>query len=174
MSTDLTGPVALITGAISGIGTAGGFSGRDDDPETFYSFASYATPPTVYHYNVATGEKKEVFRANVKINPSDYEVKSSGLQGATSGDELAKPNAIKPRRASRSTIQPSTPAEYERVIVSTATPWARTSRSNGSSAASNAGWAKPRLASARTIAPLGSATSGTAVPTTLPHRRCAP
>jgi NAD(P)-dependent dehydrogenase (short-subunit alcohol dehydrogenase family) len=31
MSTDLTGPVALITGAISGIGTASGFAlvGRD-------------------------------------------------------------------------------------------------------------------------------------------------
>ncbi|HEX3579132.1 MAG TPA: prolyl oligopeptidase family serine peptidase [Thermoanaerobaculia bacterium] len=60
---------------LDGIGTANGFDGRNADTETFYSFASYATPPSIYSYDVATGEKKLVFRANVTMNPADYVVK---------------------------------------------------------------------------------------------------
>lgn len=60
---------------LPGIGTAGGFSGERGDTETFYTFSSYATPPTIYRYDMKTG-KSEVFRqAQVKFNPSDYEVK---------------------------------------------------------------------------------------------------
>jgi prolyl oligopeptidase len=61
--------------ALDGIGSAGGFGGRADDNETFYSFSSYATPPSVYRYDIATGEKSLVFRAKVAMNPADYEVK---------------------------------------------------------------------------------------------------
>jgi prolyl oligopeptidase len=60
---------------LDGIGSAGGFGGRSDDTETFYSFSSYATPPSVYRYDVATGEKQLVFRAKVAMNPAEYEVK---------------------------------------------------------------------------------------------------
>ncbi len=60
---------------LPGIGTAGGFGGERDDTETFYTFSSYATPPTIYRYDMKTG-KSEVFRtAAVKFNPNDYEVK---------------------------------------------------------------------------------------------------
>ena len=58
-----------------GIGSASGFEGHHDDPETFYSFASYATPPSVYRYDVATGAGKRIRLASVKFNPKDYEVK---------------------------------------------------------------------------------------------------
>jgi prolyl oligopeptidase len=61
--------------ALDGIGSAGGFGGRSDDNETFYSFSSFATPPSVYRYDVATGEKSLLFRAKVAMNPADYEVK---------------------------------------------------------------------------------------------------
>ena len=60
---------------LPGIGTAGGFAGERDDTETFYTFSSYATPPTTFRYDMKTG-KSEVFRtANVKFNSADYEVK---------------------------------------------------------------------------------------------------
>ena len=60
---------------LPGIGTAGGFAGKRFDTETFYSFSSFATPPTIYHYDMKTG-KSEVFReAKVDFNPNDYEVK---------------------------------------------------------------------------------------------------
>ena len=60
---------------LPGIGTAGGFGGERKDTETFYTFSSYATPPTIYRYDLKTG-KSEIFRqAQVKFNPNDYEVK---------------------------------------------------------------------------------------------------
>lgn len=58
-----------------GIGTAAGFGGRQTDTETFFTFSSYATPPSIFRYDLLTG-KSELFRkANVKFNPEDYEVK---------------------------------------------------------------------------------------------------
>jgi prolyl oligopeptidase len=58
-----------------GIGTASGFGGEKDHTETFYSFSSFATPPVIYHYDMKTGESRELRRAEVGINPDDYEVK---------------------------------------------------------------------------------------------------
>lgn len=58
-----------------GIGTAGGFGGKRSDTETFYTFSSFATPPTIYRYDLLTG-KSTVFRSSkVKFNPDDYETK---------------------------------------------------------------------------------------------------
>jgi prolyl oligopeptidase len=58
-----------------GIGSAFGFGGKRSQTETFYTFSSFATPPTVYRYNLITG-KSTVFRqVQVKFDPADYEVK---------------------------------------------------------------------------------------------------
>ncbi|GIU82090.1 MAG: S9 family peptidase [Acidobacteria bacterium] len=58
-----------------GIGTASGFGGRRTDKETFYTFTSFAVPPTIYRYDLKTGGS-EVFRqAKVKFNPDEIEVK---------------------------------------------------------------------------------------------------
>jgi prolyl oligopeptidase len=60
---------------LPGIGSAGGFGGRRNDTETFYSYSSYNAPPTIYRYDMKTG-KSDVFRkAGVKFDPSGYEVK---------------------------------------------------------------------------------------------------
>lgn len=58
-----------------GIGTASGFGGKRTDTETFYSFSSFATPPSIFRYDLLTGESKLLRRASVKFNPDDYEVK---------------------------------------------------------------------------------------------------
>ena len=55
-----------------GIGTATGFNGKPDDPETFYSFTGFTRPTTIYRYDVATGENKIVFQPKVDFNPDDY------------------------------------------------------------------------------------------------------
>jgi prolyl oligopeptidase len=60
---------------LPGLGTAGGFNGKRTDTETFYSFSSFATPPSMYRYDMKTGESKLFRRADVKCNPDDYEVK---------------------------------------------------------------------------------------------------
>lgn len=60
---------------LPGIGSAGGFGGKRFDTETFYTYSSFNTPPTIYRYDMKTG-KSGVFRqSNVKFNPADYEVK---------------------------------------------------------------------------------------------------
>ncbi|MEH2071054.1 MAG: prolyl oligopeptidase family protein [Nostoc sp.] len=60
---------------LPGLGSAGGFGGKRDDTETFYSFTSFTIPGTIYRYNMVTG-KSEVFREpKVDFNPDDYETK---------------------------------------------------------------------------------------------------
>jgi prolyl oligopeptidase len=58
-----------------GIGSASGFGGKRGDTETFYSFASFATPPTIYRYDLVTGTSTLFRRAEVKFNPDDYETR---------------------------------------------------------------------------------------------------
>ena len=61
---------------LPGLGTAGGFGGRNDDKFVFYSFSSFNAPPAIYQYDIAT-RKSSVFRT-VEIpgfNANDYEVK---------------------------------------------------------------------------------------------------
>jgi prolyl oligopeptidase len=59
---------------LPGIGAVSGFDGRRDDPETYYTFSSFATPPSVYRYDVATGESRLWRRSQSPVNPEDYEV----------------------------------------------------------------------------------------------------
>lgn len=60
---------------LPGIGSAGGFGGKREDTETFYSYSSYNAPPTIFRYDMKNG-KSTVFRqAKVDFNPADYEVK---------------------------------------------------------------------------------------------------
>lgn len=61
--------------AFPGIGSAAGFGGKRKETETFYSFSSFALPPTTYRYNLITGESEVLRRAQVKFNPDDYETK---------------------------------------------------------------------------------------------------
>ena len=58
-----------------GIGTASGFGGDRDSVETFYSFSSFATPPSIYRYDLESGESTLLRRAEVDVDPAAYEVK---------------------------------------------------------------------------------------------------
>jgi prolyl oligopeptidase len=60
---------------LPGIGSAGGFGGKRDDPETFYSFTGYTAPPTIYRYDVASGKSSVFKQAKVDFDPSQYETK---------------------------------------------------------------------------------------------------
>ncbi len=54
------------------IGTAAGFGGKGGDPETFFSFSGFATPPTIYRFNTATGVSEAFFKPEVAFDPKDY------------------------------------------------------------------------------------------------------
>jgi prolyl oligopeptidase len=56
-----------------GIGSANGFGGRRKDTETFYSFSSFALPPSTYRYDMITGQSELIRKADVKFDPNDYE-----------------------------------------------------------------------------------------------------
>ena len=57
------------------IGTAGGFTGRRSDRETFYSFTSFVTPPAIYRYDIQA-TKSELFRKpELAFDPADYETR---------------------------------------------------------------------------------------------------
>ena len=57
-----------------GIGTAGGFGGKKADTETFYAFSSYTTVPSVFRYDVKTGQSTLWKQAKVDFDASRYEV----------------------------------------------------------------------------------------------------
>ena len=60
---------------LPGIGSVSGFNGKRYDTETFYSFTSFTTPPTIYRYNMETGESTIFRQPTVDFNPDDYVTK---------------------------------------------------------------------------------------------------
>ena len=65
------------TGTVNlpGIGTAYGFNGKFDDPETFFSYTSYDTPTTVNRLDVESGEVSVFRRPQVDFDSDEYVVK---------------------------------------------------------------------------------------------------
>lgn len=57
---------------LPGIGSAGGFGGEKEDKEFFYTFSSFSTPPSIYRYNIATGESVLFRKTEVKIKTDDF------------------------------------------------------------------------------------------------------
>jgi len=58
-----------------GIGSGRGFGGKRSQFETFYTYQSFNRPPTIYRYDMLTGESEPFRRAEVAFDPDDYEVK---------------------------------------------------------------------------------------------------
>lgn len=71
---DLTGKLIREV-KLPGIGTAGGFGGRREDKETFYSFTNFTDPGAIYRYSLETGESKLWKRPSVAFDSSAYETK---------------------------------------------------------------------------------------------------
>ncbi|WP_242125677.1 prolyl oligopeptidase family serine peptidase [Sphingobium sp. Sx8-8] len=57
---------------LPGMGTAAGFSGRDGDPETFFSFSGFTTPSSIYRFDTATLRYELFARPELPFNPDDY------------------------------------------------------------------------------------------------------
>jgi prolyl oligopeptidase len=65
---------------LPGLGSVGGVSGDEDDPELFYSFASYLSPNTVYRHDVRTGRSGVVWAPRVAFDASRYETRQLFFQ----------------------------------------------------------------------------------------------
>ena len=59
---------------LPGIGTASGFAGKFEDPETFFAFTSFNRPTTIYRYDVASGQATTWAAPKLAFNPDDYSV----------------------------------------------------------------------------------------------------
>lgn len=60
---------------LPGLGTAGGFGGKREETELFYTYTSYVYPPTIFKYNIATGQSEVYKKAGVNFDPEQYESK---------------------------------------------------------------------------------------------------
>jgi prolyl oligopeptidase len=60
---------------LPGIGSAGGFGTKKEEKETYYTFTNYVYPPTIFKYDIATGQSTVYKKANVKFDPAEYESK---------------------------------------------------------------------------------------------------
>jgi prolyl oligopeptidase len=60
---------------LPGVGTAGGFPGSRGDTATYYSFSSFAVPPSIYRYDLVTGESTLAFRPDIDVDPDAYETR---------------------------------------------------------------------------------------------------
>jgi prolyl oligopeptidase len=57
------------------LGNGGGLGGHKDDRFLFYVFTSFTFPPTIYKYEIATGQSSVFREPEVSFNPKDYETK---------------------------------------------------------------------------------------------------
>ena len=60
---------------LPGIGSAAGFGAKKKDKDFYYSFTSFTSPSTIYHYDIATGKSTFYRQPKVDFNPEDYETK---------------------------------------------------------------------------------------------------
>ncbi|MCP9235390.1 prolyl oligopeptidase family protein [Lewinella sp. JB7] len=60
---------------LPGVGSAGGFSGKEEDKQLFYVYTSFTYPPTIFEYDVETNESKPFFEPELKFDPKEYEEK---------------------------------------------------------------------------------------------------
>ncbi|MFY1047973.1 prolyl oligopeptidase family serine peptidase [Chryseobacterium sp. GP-SGM7] len=58
--------------SLPGKGNVGGFGGKKDEKEMYYSFSNYITPGTTYKFNADTGKSEVYQKPKVKFNPEDY------------------------------------------------------------------------------------------------------
>ena len=57
------------------VGSAGGFGAKAEDKELYYSFTSYIYPPTIFKYDIESGDSELYKASGVDFDPTKYESK---------------------------------------------------------------------------------------------------
>ena len=74
---------------LPGVGTVGGFGGRQDADETFFSFTNYVTPTSIYRVDLASGKVSLWRRPEVAFDVDDFVTEQlfcKSKDGTTSAD----------------------------------------------------------------------------------------
>lgn len=61
--------------ALPAIGTAAGFGTKKEEKETYYTFTNYVYPPTIFKYDIASGQSTVFKKSGVRFDPGLYESK---------------------------------------------------------------------------------------------------
>jgi prolyl oligopeptidase len=80
---------------LPGIGSATGFTGEQQDTETFFAFTSFTTPAAIYRYDLRTGEGSIFREPKVKFDPARFDTRQVFY---TSKDGTAVPMFIVHRK----------------------------------------------------------------------------
>ena len=60
---------------LPGVGSAGGFGGKHEDKELYFSFTNYSTPGTIYKLNPNEGDYKVYWAPEMEYNADNFESK---------------------------------------------------------------------------------------------------
>ena len=60
---------------LPGVGTAGGFGGKEKETTLYFSFTNYVTPGTIYSFDPKSGKSAIYQKPKVDFNSADYESK---------------------------------------------------------------------------------------------------
>ncbi len=58
---------------LPGVGSAGGFRGKKEANEIYYSFSNYNTPGTIYKLDKNSGSSEVFWKPEIDYNPNDFE-----------------------------------------------------------------------------------------------------
>ena len=61
--------------SLPGVGSAGGFSGKKEQTELYYTFTNYSTAPTIYSLELKSGESSVYRHSDAKFDSNAYESK---------------------------------------------------------------------------------------------------
>ncbi|WP_236972064.1 prolyl oligopeptidase family serine peptidase [Membranihabitans marinus] len=61
--------------SLPGTGSVGGFGGKKEDEEFYYTYTSFIYPPTIFKYDMESGESEKYFESDLAFNPEEYEEK---------------------------------------------------------------------------------------------------
>ncbi len=84
---DLQGKEERIV-SLPGLGTAGGFGGKQNEQELYYSYTSYIYPPTIFKYDINTGKSVLYKKPGINFNPELYESKQVFYTSYPDGESI--------------------------------------------------------------------------------------
>ncbi|MDG4945286.1 prolyl oligopeptidase family serine peptidase [Weeksellaceae bacterium KMM 9713] len=61
--------------SLPGLGSVGGFGGKKEEKELYYSFSNYIYPSTIFKYDVISGDSKLYQKPQINFTPENYESK---------------------------------------------------------------------------------------------------
>ncbi len=57
---------------LPGTGSVGGFGGKKDSKEVYYSYTSFIYPTTIFRYDIESGSSDVLFESDLDFNPEEY------------------------------------------------------------------------------------------------------